>query len=34
MDIFGVLSLFGGLAMFLFGTDIMGKGLERQAGNK
>lgn len=34
MDIFGVLSLFGGLAMFLFGMDIMGKGLERQAGNK
>ena len=34
MDIFGVLSLFGGLAMFLFGMDVMGKGLERQAGNK
>ena len=34
MDIFGVISLFGGLAMFLFGMDIMGKGLERQAGNK
>lgn len=34
MDIFGVLSLFGGLAMFIFGMDVMGKGLERQAGNK
>ena len=34
MDIFGVLSLVGGLAMFLFGMDVMGKGLEKQAGNK
>lgn len=34
MDIFGILSLFGGLAMFLFGMDTMGKGLERKAGSK
>ena len=34
MDIFGVLPLVGGLAMFLFGMDVMGKGLEKQAGNK
>ncbi len=29
-----VISLLGGLALFLFGMDIMGKGLERQAGGK
>lgn len=34
MDIFGVLSLFGGLALFLYGMDTMGKGLERKAGGK
>ena len=34
MDIFNVFTLFGGLAMFLFGMDIMGKALEKQAGNK
>ena len=34
MDIFAVLSLFGGIAMFLYGMDIMGKGLERQAGKQ
>ena len=34
MDIFNVFTLFGGLALFLFGMDIMGKALEKQAGNK
>lgn len=32
MTIFNVFSLFGGLALFLFGMDIMGKALEKQAG--
>ena len=32
--IFKVISLLGGLALFLFGMDIMGKALERQAGGK
>lgn len=34
MSIFNVFTLFGGLAMFLFGMDVMGKALEKQAGNK
>ena len=29
-----VISLLGGLALFLFGMDIMGKALERQAGGR
>ena len=29
-----VISLLGGLALFLFGMDVMGKSLERQAGGK
>ncbi len=33
MDIFDVLSLIGGLCLFLFGMKIMGDGLERRAGN-
>ena len=32
--IFNLISLFGGLALFLFGMDTMGKALERQAGGK
>ena len=32
--IFNIISLLGGLALFLFGMDIMGKALERQAGGK
>jgi len=32
--IFKVISLLGGLALFLFGMDVMGRSLERQAGNK
>jgi len=33
MDIFDVLSLIGGLCLFLFGMNIMGDSLERAAGN-
>ena len=31
---FSIVTLLGGLAMFLFGMDVMGKSLERQAGGK
>ena len=31
---FKIITLLGGLALFLFGMDIMGKALERQAGGK
>ncbi len=34
MYIFKVITLLGGLALFLFGMDIMGKSLERTAGGK
>lgn len=34
MDIFGIFSLFGGLALFLYGMNIMGEGLERLGGGK
>ena len=34
MDLFGVLELIGGLALFLFGMSMMGTGLEKSAGNK
>ncbi len=34
MDIFNVLTLIGGLCLFLFGMDLMGGALERRAGNK
>ena len=34
MDLFGVLTMLGGLALFLYGMDLMGKSLERQAGNR
>ncbi len=33
MDIFDVLTLIGGLCLFLFGMNIMGESLERAAGN-
>lgn len=33
MTIFDVLTLIGGLCLFLFGMNIMGEGLERRAGN-
>jgi len=32
--IFNIVTLLGGLALFLFGMDVMGKALERQAGGK
>lgn len=34
MDIFGVLSMVGGLALFLYGMHIMGEGLEKMSGGK
>ncbi len=34
MDLFDALSLIGGLALFLFGMEIMGSSLEKQAGSK
>ncbi len=33
MDIFDVLTLVGGLALFLFGMNVMGQSLERRAGS-
>lgn len=32
MDIFDILTLIGGLCLFLFGMNVMGDGLERRAG--
>ena len=32
--LFKIITLLGGLALFLFGMDVMGKALERQAGGK
>ncbi len=34
MDIFGILTFLSGLAMFLYGMTIMGKGLEQSSGGK
>ena len=34
MDIFSVFTLFGGLAFFLYGMNVMSSGLERMAGGK
>ncbi len=34
MDIFGILSLIGGLALFLYGMSVMGGGLEKISGGK
>lgn len=34
MDIFNVLSFIGGLALFLFGMNVMGKSLEKRAGDQ
>ena len=34
MDIFGVISLLGGLALFLYGMSILGSGLEKTSGGK
>ena len=34
MDFFMVLALIGGLALFLYGMNVMGSGLEKLAGGK
>lgn len=34
MDIFGLLSMVGGLALFLYGMELMGDGLERASGGR
>ena len=34
MDIFGILSMIGGLALFLYGMSVMGNGLEKMSGGK
>ena len=34
MTIFNVFTLMGGIAMFLYGMDLMGKALEQTAGSK
>ena len=34
MDLFDVLTLIGGLCLFLFGMNVMGEALESRAGNK
>ncbi len=34
MDIFNVLTMVGGLSLFLFGMNLMGQALERRAGDK
>lgn len=34
MDIFGLLTLVGGLALFLYGMNVMGAGLEKMSGGK
>ena len=32
MNIFGILTMIGGLAMFLYGMNVMGDGLAKTAG--
>ena len=34
MSIFDVLTMIGGLCLFLFGMDLMGQALERRAGGR
>lgn len=34
MDIFGILTLIGGLALFLYGMNVLGAGLEKMSGGK
>ena len=34
MDIFSFITMFGGLAMFLYGMSVMGQGLEQMSGGK
>ena len=33
MDIFDLLTMIGGLSLFLFGMNVMGSALERRAGD-
>ena len=33
MDIFNVLTMIGGVCLFLFGMSVMGEALEKRAGN-
>ena len=34
MDFFGILAMVGGLALFLYGMDVMGVGLAEASGGK
>lgn len=34
MNIFGILSMIGGLALFLYGMDAMGAGLSKLSGGR
>ena len=34
MDVFSFISVFGGLALFLYGMNVMGGALEKQAGGR
>ena len=34
MDLFDILTLAGGLSLFLFGMSVMGQALERRAGDQ
>ena len=34
MDIFSIISIFGGLALFLFGMHMLSAGLEKMTGGK
>ena len=34
MDVFDILTLIGGLALFLYGMDMMGDGLKKMAGGQ
>ncbi|MEE1042641.1 MAG: Na/Pi symporter, partial [Clostridia bacterium] len=34
MDVFSIVTLFGGLAFFLYGMNVMSEGLEKIAGGK
>ena len=34
MDIFGLLTMVGGLALFLYGMEVLGDGLKKASGGK
>ena len=34
MDIFGILAMVGGLALFLYGMQVLGDGLKRRTGGR